>query len=403
MELIRPIDVLIVGAGMYVCGIGTDGYGTILPTVFESYRSGLVNKVTIVGSNPTKRVAVLEKVESLNKIMGLNVEVAYLPEGKRPQPDAYLEVASKGRYDCAIVSVPDHLHFVVTQDLLCQNLHCLVVKPLVATLNEAHELIRLQQERNVYCAVEFHKRFDETNLAMRKMLRQELIGDIQYMLVEYSQRKTIPLEHFSTWSHRTNIFQYLGVHYVDLIFYLTGAFPKRVMAVGQKNVLRSSGIDTYDSIQVMVEWNSRGGNGCFNSTLLTNWIDPTISSAMSDQKIKIIGTRGRIECDQKERGLRLIADGYGIQDLNPYFSNFRYNIDDNGQEFRGYGYESILQFLKDSQAIRNGALAPNDLGGLRATFQDARISVAVIEAVNASLGRCGKWADIDLTESLPRI
>lgn len=78
---------------------------------------------------------------------------------------------------------------------------------------------------------------------------------------------------------------------------------------------------------------------------------------------------GRMECDQRERGLRLIADGY----------------------------ESILQFLKDSQAIQSGALEPNDLKGLKATFRDARISVAVIQAVNASLRRGGEWVDLDLT------
>ncbi len=29
------INILIIGAGLYVCGKGTNGYGTILPAIFQ--------------------------------------------------------------------------------------------------------------------------------------------------------------------------------------------------------------------------------------------------------------------------------------------------------------------------------------------------------------------------------
>jgi len=29
------LDILIIGAGMYVCGKGTDGFGTVLPAIFQ--------------------------------------------------------------------------------------------------------------------------------------------------------------------------------------------------------------------------------------------------------------------------------------------------------------------------------------------------------------------------------
>ena len=29
------IDIVVIGAGLYVCGKGTSGYGTILPAIFE--------------------------------------------------------------------------------------------------------------------------------------------------------------------------------------------------------------------------------------------------------------------------------------------------------------------------------------------------------------------------------
>ena len=69
------------------------------------------------------------------------------------------------------------------------------------------------------------------------------------------------------------------------------------MAVGQKKWLPTKGLDAYDAIQCMVEWQMRNGSK-FNQTLLTNWIDPETSSSMSDQKIKLVGTTGRFESDQ---------------------------------------------------------------------------------------------------------
>ena len=31
----KKLDIIVIGAGLYVCGKGTSGYGTILPAIFE--------------------------------------------------------------------------------------------------------------------------------------------------------------------------------------------------------------------------------------------------------------------------------------------------------------------------------------------------------------------------------
>ena len=45
------------------------------------------------------------------------------------------------------------------------------------------------------------------------------------------------------------------------------------MALGQKTWLQDHEIDSYDSIQCIVEWETSDGDK-FTQTLLTNWIDP---------------------------------------------------------------------------------------------------------------------------------
>jgi D-galacturonate reductase len=386
----RPLNVLVAGAGMYVSGLGTSGFGTILPSLFQASRHGLVGSATIAATNPANRDAVLAKVQSLASYLGASIPVRYLPDGAEHDADAYLRAADGERFDCAIVSVPDHLHYAVTRELIERNLHVLVVKPLVPTLAENDELTRIAEQRGVYAAVEFHKRFDESNLRIKRMMREGAIGDVLYTLVEFSQRRDIPLERFREWAARTNIFQYLGVHYADLIHFCTGATPLRVSTTAQKGLLLSHGIDTWDAVQATIEW--RAANGPFVSTILTNWIDPLTTTAMSDQKIKWIGTRGRIEADQKRRGLELVGPD-GIQDINPYFSDFLHDSDDQLQ-FGGYGHRSIAQFLTDVAGIVAGRTDAAALGGARPTFRSARVSTAVVEAANRSLALAGEWVTV---------
>jgi predicted dehydrogenase len=387
----EPLNVLVVGAGMFVSGIGTPGFGTVIPTLADLSTKGVVGRGTIAATNPANGDVVLGKAAAFQRLIGSNLALEYLPRGDARDGEAYLRAADDERFDCAIVSVPDDLHFPVAKALLERGLHVLVVKPFVPTLAEADELIALARSRNLYGAVEFHKRFDEANLRTKRMLREGAIGDVLYALVEFSQRRSVPLEHFAAWSARSNIFQYLGVHYVDMVWFCTGARPHRVAATGQKNLLLSRGLNTYDAVQANIEWISSAGKP-FVTTILTNWVDSLGSSAISDQKIRWIGTAGRIDSEQKDRGLQLTSDA-GVQHVNPYFSDLLYDADDRPQ-FGGYGYRSVAQFLHDVSAIKAGRAEPSSLRGSRSTFEDARVSTSVIEAVNLSLQSNGAWIDI---------
>ncbi len=390
------LRVLIVGSGMYVCGIGTDGFGTLLPAVYEGWRARLVRSVDVVGADPSKAPQVMEKINLIARIMGVDVETRFFPRTGDRDSEAYLERARSGEYDLAIVSVPDHLHYEVTANLIKLGLHCLVVKPLVPTLREADELIALQRDHHVYCAVEFHKRFDAANRSIRSMLREKKIGDVLHAIIEFSQRRSVPLTHFRAWSGRTNIFQYLGVHYVDIVRFCTGAVPVRAMATGQKRLLTSRGVDTFDAIQAVIVWREPSHGYTFTSHIYTNWIDPESSTAMSDQRIKFIGTTGRIESDQTRRGLSITADPGGRSDINPYFSVFDRDVEDRAMVFRGYGCESVLRFLKDCRDVMREVRPWSDLGGLRSTFEESRIATAVVEIVNQSLAEDSRWLGVEL-------
>lgn len=387
----EKVSVLVVGAGMYVCGRGTPGLGTILPTLAESQARGEIGEIFVAATSSQSGDLLQSKLDEINRLLGTAVVVRKYPrEGKDPK--AYREALRDiPRPASAIVSIPDSLHFAVTRDLIEEGIHPLVVKPLVPTLREARELLLLLKERRLHGAVEFHKRHDEANLILRRTIQEGRLGKLRYLTVEFSQRRRIR-DILGTTAQEADVFQYLGVHYVDLIHFVTGAIPRRVVATGQPVGASPSSLD---SIQAMIDWNH--GDETFSSLLATNWIDPNTTSAMSDQKLTVVGTAGRYQSDQKNRGVQLVTEKNGIEEINPYFTQI-FCRGDGVYQVDGYGPRSIRQFLGDVRAVLQHETSAQELEEMRPSFRQALISTAVIEAVRRSLLEQGKWIPIETDE-----
>jgi hypothetical protein len=167
------------------------------------------------------------------------------------------------------------------------------------------------------------------------------------------------------------------------------------MAVGAAGVLKSHGIDTWDSVHAHLLWGRAGDQEPSLVTQLTiGWIDPNTTSALSDQRMKIIGGIGRLELDQKDRGIALVDPAGGIQHVNPYFADYLPDADGRTQ-FQGYGYESIACFLDDVRALSAGERTLAELEPIRPTLRQSLVSTAVVEAVNESLTHGSEWRPID--------
>ena len=389
------LSVVVIGAGMYVCGRGTDGLGIVLPTLVQAAARGELQEIWVAATSSGSLAQMRDKLDQINARLGTSVRVHGVPAAGQ-NPLAYrTALAGIPRPACAIVVVPDHLHAPITEDVIDAGLPVLVVKPLTSTRAEAMRLIRQAQSKGVYGAVEFHKRWDEANLLLRQAIADGRLGELRHLSVEYGQRRVIQ-DAFASWRRHTNIFQYLGVHYADLISFVTGARPVRVLALGEPARFARGEPWKLDAIHALIEW--KRGTAGFTASILTNWIEPPRASAMSDQRLCVLGTRGRYDSDQKHRGVQIVTDG-GVEDLNPYFSQL-YRDADGRMTIEGYGPRSIRQFLADAQALSDGTVRLPDLAQSRPTFRQALISTTIVEAVNASLSQGGVWVDVDSRESV---
>lgn len=219
------------------------------------------------------------------------------------------------------------------------------------------------------------------------------MGEISHIRINYSQRKSIPTKAFRSWVEHTDVFQYLGVHYVDLIHFLTNATPVRVISHGTKSWLLENGIDNYDTIQTLIEWDMPDQENNFLSSHFTSWIDPENTSAMSDQRVEVVGTLGRFHNDQKNRGVSMVTDSLPVDEINPYFSQSYPSVDGLSLEAAGYGPQSIVQFIQDAVDLAGGRCKQFDLMGLRPTFESSIPVTAVLEASRKSLQQGGEWVN----------
>ena len=385
----KYFEIVLVGTGFYVCGKNKKDYGTILPAIFSFAKLNQINiKIIIAINQENSKNHFLEKYESLKKLLDIKDLVQYKFIFCKGLPKIFLEEYKKSENIVAgIVSIPDDLHYKWSEELLKKGIPLMVVKPLTLKLNESIKLYQLSKKQSVPIFVEFHKRFDRQIKYVRDSFQNGLIGEPLYSYTEYTQRKEVPMENFKNWVERSNIFSYLGVHYVDVMRYVSGAVPKRVVASGQKCFLKKMGINTYDSIQCNIEWETNTKIS-FNQFIICSWIESNKSSSMSKQDFHFVGTKGRLDCEQKERGLKILTDDEFTEDVNPDFTKIYSHR--SSFIFEGYGIESINNFLSN---VINKFNFKKDSRICDA--KEAIYSTAVIEAAFKSLKNNSSWTDID--------
>ena len=388
------MNLVLIGTGMYSIGSGKSDYGTILPSIFEYHSINKINKLFIINRSTSKRKIINKKIFNYSNKRGIFIDFEIKSLGTKNFQINLKKYLNKVKPLSCILAIPDEHHFEIAKICLKLKIHLLVVKPLTASKNESKYLCALAKKNNVLGMVEFHKRFDRHNLILRDLFISGKFGSPLYSLVEYSQKKSVPTKFFRKWSDTINIFQYLGVHYVDIIRFVTKAVPIRVLANGQKNWLIKNKFNNYDSIQASIDWKLANGT-IFNQMILVNWIDPETTTAMSDQKIKFVFTKGRYESDQKNRGVRIVEEGSYIEDINPDFCRV-YGTTPGKIRWEGYGIESVKTFLKDIILIKKNKSLLKSLDEVRPTFKEALYSTAVLEAANYSLLNNSVWKKVKI-------
>jgi len=209
----------------------------ILPSLYHLQRTGVVDQISIcsLDSAPLK---VLKNSREIQDAFPGQDFMAYpslsAPDSEK-YPDLYRElIAGMKPRQIVVVAMPDQLHYPVIMEAIRHDQHILCVKPLVLIFEQTEEIEREAYERGVFIGVEYHKRFDRRSLIARRSYALKHFGEFvmgEAKLIEpYYYRSS----NFQNWftCENTDPFVYIGCHYVDLVYFITGLRPVGISVSG---------------------------------------------------------------------------------------------------------------------------------------------------------------------------
>lgn len=393
----NPIQVTMVGGGM----IAQD---QILPSLYQLQRLGAVGDITIVArrSATLRELAGNRAIRSAFPGHSFKAFPSLKENPKKVFPDLSAEIVRRmPPNNLVIVAVPDQFHYAVIKTALEANQHVLAVKPLVLKHRDAVAIEKLAKSRGLFVGVEYHKRFDRRSLEAKAKFAQGKFGNFRCGEAKLIEPYYYRHSNFQTWftKEHTDPFTYIGCHYVDLLYFITGLRPVEVSVKGVEgkfpngNVgyLWSSGRVTFENGGILSVINGLGY--------------PDEGAGSNDQGACFFfegkNRGGLIAHNDQFRGVQhSYVDGalrYPFRYINPdYFRLVPW--EGKGLKPVGYGYDSVEANVRAALRIRNASdpkkraalLEEIDSKGILATPANSSINELVVEAGRLSITHGGR-------------
>jgi D-galacturonate reductase len=401
----NTINVTIIGGGMIT-------YDVLLPSMYHLQRSGTVGEIAVVALNTPPLKALADSEEFAQAFPGQSFTP--YPSLSEPPDKVYPElfkevIAGMPPHQIVVVALPDDMHYKAVMAALEANQHVLCVKPLVLKQDESAEIEQFARERGLFVGIEYHKRFDRRSLITRRSYRLGHFGEFaagEAKLIEpYFYRHS----NFQNWftCDRTDPFTYVGCHYVDLVYFITGLRPTEVSVVGVKGRF-PNGKEGY----MWANGRIRFENGAILN--VTNGLGyPDEGSGSNDQCLTMFcegdDKTGMIKHDDQFRGVtHCYLEGLGLGGtkhnfVNPDFFKFT-PWEGNGYQPVGYGFDSVAANIRTAHRIagltndlsetealskRQELIREVDDNGIIATPANSYANTLVMEAARVSILKDG--------------
>ena len=418
----RSLDIVIIGGGMIT-------YDLLLPSAYHLQRTGFINTIKVCALDSAPLKALKNSKEICEAFPGQDFEAfPSLPEPEDTKfPDLYREVLAgmKPRL-MVIVAIPDHLHYPVVREALRNNQHILCVKPLVLKYEQAAEIEKSAYDKGLFVGVEYHKRFDRRSLMAKRSCELNHFGEFvmgEAKLIEpYYYRSS----NFQNWftCDKTDPFVYIGCHYVDLVYFITGLKPVSVSVSGIRGKF-PNGNEGY-------MW--AHGRVRFENDAILSVIDglgyPDQAAGSNDQSLQMFfegdGKTGMIKHNDQFRGVEhsyLDGIGCGGSHFNYVSPDFYKLVPWEGAGYKpvGYGFDSVaasvtmacqiedaVHNMTDSDSLkkRREMISEADKKGIIATPANSFINELVVEAARISILNDGDIVNIEYGDTphvIPRI
>ena len=242
------------------------------------------------------------------------------------------EMLKSEEIDAVSVATPDPYHKDPVMTAIRYGKDVLVEKPLATTSADAYDIIEAAEKAGVRVMVDYHKRWDPASIAVKNKLADAGTGKPVrgYMRMDNVYDVAI---NWLNWSSDSSPVHFVGTHCYDLIRWYMGCEVVQVYAVGHKGILQEKGVDTYDSITAILEFE----NGC-TWTVENAWILPNGFAKADAGCSEILCEHAMIRVDYQKRGVEF------FDDQKQYTPNSCFIQNHNGRAI-GFGIDPLNDFV----------------------------------------------------------
>ena len=210
-----------------------------------------------------------------------------------PSVDALLEQAKP---DIVSIAVPTVKHREVAEKCMCAGVHCLVEKPIAATVDEGKSLMALAAKTGCVLLPGHIERYNPAVQMLVRHLRAGDLGDLYRIEVERSGP-------FPPRIRDTGVSLDLAVHDLDIVSMLVGSLPETLYSETQQLLHESH----EDSVVALLRYPND-----VIAILNINWTSPT-----KRRILKVFGSKGMFQVNYISQELRFFenADQVGSKNL----------------------------------------------------------------------------------------
>lgn len=277
--------------------------------------------------------------------------------------ESYHAMYEKSGLDAVIIALPDFLHRDAVMDAAKCGINILVEKPFALSVSDADAMVEAIDKSGVKCMVEFFNRWSIQFAKAREMVMQQKLGEILSVSIDLNDTIYVPTEMLS-WSAKSSPAWFLMSHAADLVTWITGKKPKSVFSRGTKKLLVSKGIDTYDVIEALVEFND-GTVGRYTN----GWILPRAFPLVYELKMRLIGSEAAIDIDTSDQQMHFITH-----------TSYEHTYNAWGRvlgSYVGHSFEMLRSFIGNMESGTQPLI----------THRDGLENTRFLEAVHLSLKR----------------
>ncbi len=208
--------------------------------------------------------------------------------------------------DIDVVSVATHpqAHYPVVKPLLEQGYHVFCEKPLSTNVEECKELDALAKAKGVLLGVGFKMRYESINNEVKKYLPE--IGKLVHISTTKIQAYRANPE--AAWVTKTGASYELSIHDFDLITFITGMRPQKVLFSEMKHRF---GWEADDGFAITVDY----GDGV--TALLEGMYAVDTTFCFRDFTMTFLGDKGYIRVERPDR-IVVHTDAYRVIEVAPY-------------------------------------------------------------------------------------